>query len=248
MRNYWLKIMSGALIVFVVGMLGVTLVRHGMNQVSDVVRGTGPISLPIAFIPFEMGGTKLGKLDRVVLERTAPKKISSVRVDVNLEDSLVAQGLSQCKLAANFDASDEEHSKGIHIKTGKGHEGTFRCLSPSEADSTFVEFGQAVLHPGDVSLALFLPRDLVNELQTGNFLSDTSEKADSISEAMEALEDSINDAQEKKEDSLREQNQRLAESLRVAGRKRIDSIKVATLKLADSIKASTLKDNASRPR
>jgi len=247
MRNYWLRILVGALIIFAIGMIGVTLIRHGMGKVNDVVHGTGPISLPIAFIPFEIAGNKLGKLDRVVLERTAPKKISSVRVDVNLADSLVAQGLSDCKLAANFDAS-EEHSKGIHIRTGKGHEGTFRCLADADSDSTVVEFGQAVLHPGEVTLALYLPKDLVNELQTGSFLSDSSEKADSISEAMEALSDSISEATEAKADSVREENDKLAESLRVVGRKRVDSIKVAALKLADSIKAATLKGNAPRNR
>ncbi len=247
MRNYWFRILVGALIIFAIGMIGVTLIRHGMGKVNDVVHGTGPISLPIAFIPFEIAGNKLGKLDRVVLERTAPKKISSVRVDVNLSDSLVAQGLSQCKLAANFDAS-EEHSKGIHIKTGKGNEGTFRCLADGDSDSTVVEFGQAVLHPGEVTLALYLPKDLVNELQTGNFLSDSSDKADSISEAMEALSDSISEATEAKADSMREENDKLAESLRVVGRKRVDSIKVAALKLADSIKAATLKGNAPRNR
>ena len=245
MRNDWLRILVGALIIFAIGMIGVTLIRHGMVKVNDVVHGSGPISLPIAFIPFEIGGNKLGKLDRVVLERTAPKNISSVHVDVNLNDPLVAQGLSECKLAANFDAS-EEHSKGIHIRTGKGREGTFRCLAGADSDSTMVEFGQAVLHPGEVTLALYLPKDLVNELQTGNFLSDSSEKADSISEAMEALSDSISEATEAKVDSVREQNDKLAESLRVVGRKRVDSIKVAALKLADSIKAATLKSNAPR--
>jgi hypothetical protein len=251
MRNYWFRILVGALIIFAIGMLGVTLVRRGMVRVNDVVHGSGPISLPIAFIPFEIGGNKLGKLDRVVLERTAPKKISSVRVDVNLDDPLVAQGLSQCKLAANFDAS-EEHTKGIHIKTGKGQEGTFRCLGASDADSTadstMVEFGQAVLHPGEVTLPLFLPRDLVSDLQTGNFLSDSSETADSISEAMEALGDSISEAQESKADSLRQRNTQFAESLRTVGLKRVDSIKHAALRLADSVKAATLNGNASRPR
>ena len=158
MRNYWFRILVGALIIFAIGMIGVTLIRHGMGKVNDVVHGSGPISLPIAFIPFEIGGNKLGKLDRVVLERTAPKKISSVKVDVNLDDPLVAQGLSQCKLAANFDAS-EEHSKGIHIRTGKGNEGTFRCLAGADSDSTVVEFGQAVLHPGEVTLPSICPRN-----------------------------------------------------------------------------------------
>jgi len=247
MRNYWVRIMVGALIIFAIGMVGVTLVRRGMVKVNDVVHGSGPISLPIAFIPFEIDGNKLGKLDRVVLERSAPKKISSVRVDVNLKDPLVAQGLSQCKLAANFDASGE-HSKGIHIKAGEGHQGTFRCLGAGPTDSTLVEFGQTVLHPGEVTLPLFLPKELVDNLQTGNFLSESSETADSISEAMEALGDSISEAQETKADSLRQRNDRLAESLRVVGRKRVDSMKVAALKLADSIRAATLEGNASRSR
>ena len=50
-----------------------------MGRVKDVVRGSGPISIPLAIIPFEIGGNKLGTLDRLVLERTAPKNISSVR-------------------------------------------------------------------------------------------------------------------------------------------------------------------------
>src|SRR2546427_11374648 len=112
MRNYWVRIMVGALIIFAIGMVGVTLVRRGMVKVNDVVHGSGPISLPIAFIPFEIDGNKLGKLDRVVLERSAPKKISSVRVDVNLAASLVEQGLGQCKRAPRFEASGE-HSKRV---------------------------------------------------------------------------------------------------------------------------------------
>jgi hypothetical protein len=247
MRNYWVRIVVGALVIFAIGMIGVTLIRHGMVKVNDVVHGSGPISLPIAFIPFQIGGSDLGKLDHVVLERTAPKKISSVRVDVNLDDAMVAQGLSQCKLAANFDAS-EKHSKGIHIKRGEGRQGTFRCLAAGETDSTLVEFGRAMLHPGDVTLPLFLPKELVDNLQTGNFLSDSSETADSISEAMEALGDSISEAQEGKADSLQKSNARLGDSLREVGQKRADSIKDGALKLADSIKATTLKDNAPRPR
>jgi hypothetical protein len=247
MRNYWIKILVGALIIFAVGMIGVTLIRNGMVKVKDVVRGSGPISLPLAFIPFEIGGNKLGTLKRVVLERTSPKQISSVRVEVSLDDSLVAQGLSGCKLAANFDASREQ-SKGVHIRTGPGHSGTFRCLAGDETDSTLMEFGQAVLQPGDVTLALLLPKDLVNELQTGSFFSDSSETGDSLTDAMEALGDSIAEAQDSKADSLRERNGRLAESLRVVGRRRVDSLKQAALRLADSARAASLKEDASRPR
>lgn len=247
MRNYWFKILLGALVIFAVGMLGVTLVRSGIIKVNDVVHGSGPISIPLALIPFEIGGNQLGMLDRVVLERTAPKQISSVRVEIKLEDSLVAQGLSGCKLAANFDAS-REGAKGVHIRTESGVSGTFRCLKGEESDSALVEFGKAVLQPGGVTLALLLPKDLVADLQTGNFLSDSSDTSDSLTDAMEALGDSIEAAQEGKVDSLNERNNRLAESLRVVGRLRIDSLKQATLMLADSVRAASLKKDASRPR
>ncbi len=247
MRNYWIRILVGAVVIFAVGMIGVSLVRHGMVKVNDVVHGSGPISLPLGFIPFEIDGNKLGKLERVVLLRTAPKQVSSVRVEVSLSDSLVAQGLSGCRLAANFDASHND-SMGVHVRADRGKTGTFRCLQGDESDSSLVEFGQAVLQPGDVTLALLLPKDLVAEMQSGNVLSDSSEAADSLSDAMQALGDSIAEAQESKADSLQEQYGRLAESLRVVGRRRVDSLKAAALRLADSARAASLKQNAPRPR
>ena len=234
MRNYWIRIMLGALVVFALGMLGVTLLRKGVGKVNDVVHGSGPISLPLAFIPFEIGGNKLGMLDRVILERTAPKHISSVRVEIKVEDSLVALGLSGCKLAANFDAS-HDGAKGVHIRTEPGTDGTFRCLTGGDSDSALVEFGQAILQPGGVTLALLLSKELVADLQTGNFLSDSADTSDSLTGAMEALGDSIEVAQKRKIDSLNGRNNQLAESLRVVGRLRIEVLKQAA-------------DNASRPR
>jgi hypothetical protein len=186
-------------------------------------------------------------LDRVVLERSSPKQVSSARVEVKLEDSLVAQGLSECRLVANFDAS-HEHSKGVHIRTGPDHSGTFRCLTKNETDSTLVEFGQAVLQPGNVTVPLLLPKDLANELHTGSFFSDSAETGDSLTDAMEALGDSIAEAQESKMDSVREQTGHLAESLRVVGRRRVDSLKQAAHGLADSAHAASLRENAARPR
>lgn len=257
MRTYWIKILIGALVIFAVGMIGVTFVRHGVDKVHNVVHGTGPISLPLAFIPFEIGGSKLGTLSGVVLQRTTPKQIASVRVEVDMTDSLVAKGLTGCRLAANFDAS-HDGSKGLHIKHNESRGSTFRCLAAGQTDTALTEFGQAVLEPGGVTLPLLLPNDLVKELQSGSFLSDsadTSAAADSIAEAMEALGDSIEAAQESKMDSLQasmdkltESNNRMTDSLRGEGRRRLDSLRQAARGLADSARAASLKDDASRPR
>ena len=50
MRNYWLRILFGAVAIFAVGMVGVTLGRQGMGRVRGVVEGSGPITLPIPFV------------------------------------------------------------------------------------------------------------------------------------------------------------------------------------------------------
>ena len=76
MRNYWLRIALGALAIFTVGMIGVTLARQGVGRVRHVVEGSGPISVPLAFIPFHLNGQKLGTVSRVVLLREAPKQIA----------------------------------------------------------------------------------------------------------------------------------------------------------------------------
>jgi hypothetical protein len=246
MRNYWMKILLGALVIFAIGMIGVTLARRGMNRVEDVVHGSGPISIPLAIIPFELNGNKLGTLDRLVLERTAPKKITSVRVEVKLEDSLVAQGLSECRLAANLEAS-RRGRRDVNVNLDRGPGGMFRCVAADSTDTTLVEFGRAILQPGGVQLPLLLPKELVDELQSGNFFSDSSQASDSIADAMQALGDSIAEATDRKLDSMGARNAALSDSLRLVGRRRIDSLKQAALRLADSAKAASL-ENAPRPR
>ena len=100
MRSYWLKILLGAFGVFAVGMIGVSLVRGGIAKVNSVVEGEGPITIPLGLIPFVLGGERLGKLDQVTLNRDSPSHVSDVELQVDLSDSLLAQGLSGCRLAA----------------------------------------------------------------------------------------------------------------------------------------------------
>src|SRR5215216_1363478 len=103
MRNYWLLIALGAVAIFTVGMIGVTLTRQGVGKVRHVVEGSGPITLPLAFIPFHLNGRKLVNVTRVVLLREAPKQISAVELEAKVRDSAVARGLEGCRLLATFD-------------------------------------------------------------------------------------------------------------------------------------------------
>jgi hypothetical protein len=247
MRNYWLKILLGAFGIFVVGMLGVTLARKGMQKAKLVVSSSGPISIPLAFVPFNLGGSKLGTVDRVTLLRDAPKRVTAVELELNLQDSMVAQGLAGCRLAANLNSEKNHH--GFRVHSGQWGEGTFLCLPSDSANPDFVEYGHALVKPANLTIPLLLPSDMANDLAKGDFDSDSEAVADSIAEAAEAHADSMSQAMEERAESIgnakaergraigeaarrkaeritREMN-RMADSLRQAGVKRADSIRQA---------------------
>ena len=81
MRSYWMRILLGAMAVFTIGMVGVALFRHGRAKVTEVVAGSGPLSFPLPFVPFQLEGARLGTLERLVINREAPKKVSSVELE-----------------------------------------------------------------------------------------------------------------------------------------------------------------------
>ena len=243
MRNYWLRIAFGALAVFTVGMIGVTLARQGVGHVRSVVAGTGPLSFPLPFVTFNLDGQKLGKVSRVVLQRNAPKQIAGVQLEIRLNDSVVARGLEGCRLAANFnDDPDPDDPSGHARKLSKG---VFTCL-PSDTSQTpaeFEEFGHAVFQPGGVSVPLLLPTDVVSDLKEGHFDSSQSDSAaeaaqdaaDSVADLAEARADSIADAAEHKADSIVAQSRHLVDSLRREGLRRADSARRVVRRTQDSL-------------
>jgi hypothetical protein len=233
MRNYWLRIFLGAFAIFAVGMIGVKLVRSGVNRVHEVVEGAGPLNIPLAFIPFSVEGERLGTVQRVVLQRDEPRKVSSVEVHIDVGDSLVAQGLGGCLLAANLEGGPKE--QGVNVHVGRDSAGPFFCLKADSIPADMVEFGEAILQPGDVKVPLYLHGDLVTQLQEG-FTHDSAATAvvdaDSISaqarrEVDEALAESGIRA-----DSIGRVGRRLGDSLRKVGIARRDS---ALARMADSL-------------
>lgn len=222
MRRYWLRIFLGALAVFCIGMIGVTLVRHGVAKVNHVVEGDGPITIPLAFVPFLLGGDRLGTLQHVVLHRDAPRRVTDVKLYVKTADSLVARGLGGCRLGANFDR--DRSRSGFNINSGPA----FWCIQGDSLDSAFVEYGQAIFAPGAVTVPLFLPAELVSDLQdislTDSSAAGAEEQADSI--AAEA---------EQAADSLSARAEHLGDSLRGEGRRRADSARRIVRQMAESL-------------
>jgi hypothetical protein len=228
MRNYWLRIAMGAVAIFAVGMVGITLARQGVGRVRGVVEGTGPISVPLAFVPFKLDGQRLGTVNKLVLHRETPKQISSVELEIKLADSAVARGLEGCRLLANF--NDERPPHRNNIEVGPLSTGVFSCLHGDDSTGQFQDFGHAVLQPGDISVPLLLPNDIVDDLKRGDFGSNDGDAtgtaeaaADSIAEAADAKADSIAEAAEKRADLMVARTQRLVDSLRTEGLRRADS-------------------------
>jgi len=243
MRTYWLRILLGALAVFAVGMIGVTFARRTRDKVNAVVTGSGPLSIPLPFVPFELEGSKLGRLERLVVNREAPKKVSSVDLEVKLDDSMLVQGLAGCRLAANLE-SDSNKSGDINLRSHKLEDGAFFFCAKS--DSGLVEFGTVKLAPGDVTVPLLVPVSLAEQMRAGNWgdhddadSSDVlAERAESLADKAEEKADSIAEvAGQRAAASARAMGSRLGDSLRTAGKMRAESLQTALGRMADSLKA-----------
>jgi hypothetical protein len=240
MRTYWLRILLGALAVFAIGMIGITLVRRTKDTVTAVVTGSGPLSIPLPFVPFELEGNKLGRVERLVVNREAPKKVSSVDLEVKLDDSLLVQGLAGCRLAANLE-SDSSKGGDINIHANRMDERAFFFCAKN--DSGLVEFGTVTLSPGDVTVPLLVPLSLATDLRAGNWGDHNdadsadvlAERAESLAGKAEALADSIANIQEQRAEETRAIGSRLGDSLRAAGKLRADSLHKALARVADSL-------------
>ena len=241
MRSYWLRILLGALAVFCIGMVGVSIIRHGRDKVTEVVTGSGPLTIPLPFVPFQLDGDKLGTVERLVVNRDAPKKVSSVDLEVKLDDSLVAQGLAGCRLAANLE-SDSATKGDINVHVNRmGERAFFFC---AKSDSALVPFGTVTMQPGDITVPLLVPSTLAETLRSGRWGDEADStdaiatRAESIADRAEEIADSIQELHRDQErDAVRLVRTRLGDSLRAEGKRRADSVHRAVARMADSIRA-----------
>lgn len=236
MRSYWMRILLGAAAIFAIGMLGITLYRRGAAKVGEVVAGAGPLTIPLPFVPFELGGNRLGTLERLVVNRDAPKKVASVELQVKIDDSLVAQGLAGCRLAANLE-SDSGTSGDLNVHVRRKDRPFFFCAGD---DSSLVEFGTVTLNPGEVEVPLLVPESLADQLRSGMWdggrppdsADAIAERAESLAAKAQKLGDSLGRHHAQFAESMAVWGRHLSDSLRAAGRLRSDSI---LREMADSL-------------
>jgi hypothetical protein len=237
MQKYWLRIFIGAFAIFAIGMVGVNLVRRGHAKFHTLLVSADPLTIPLGFVPFVLEGERLGQLEEVVILRNTPRQVRAVELEVDLADSLVAEGLRGCRLAANFESDPKE--PGLNIRASRGARNTFSCLAGDSTPPEFVEFGEAIFQPGEVRVPLYLQAELVTEIHQALAADSTSEladeHADSLAEVAELKADSAADAAIRGADSMGRAGRRLGDSLRAAALRQVDSMRAELGRMADTL-------------
>ena len=221
MKSYWVKIALGALGIFAIGMLVVTMIRKARNQVRVYTDTSAPISIPFPFgiMPFRLDGARLGTIEHLTLLRDSPQGISNVRVRVKLADSVESSRLANCMLVV----TDVEH---FDERT------TFTCQNADTAGLELVPYGEVELEGTGSIYPLLLPAQAVADLRSETASTDIEARGDSIAEAADALADSLSEMA----DSITQANMEMADSIRHAAREKADSIRDAAYRMADSIR------------
>lgn len=200
MRNYWLRVIAGALAIFIVGMVLWNVLRIGRHRVENVVRSDAPLSFPLAFIPFKVDGRDLGTLSRLEVLRSAPGRVKRVNFRVKLADPAGDTTLANCILVAGDDA-------------GRTH--TFSCVQPADTSGKDLEsIGSIEVQDGE-TFDLLATRGTLR-----NFDININSDADSISAHYDAMADSISAHYDAMADSIQNaaemRGQQLSDSIRKA--------------------------------
>jgi hypothetical protein len=146
----------GAVVVFALGMTAISIYRNGRARVAALANSADPITIPLAIMPFQVDGDRLGRIQQVEIRRDAPKRVSGVGLVVKMNDSVASDDLlASCRLTVHDTPTDHQSP-------------SFHCATPADslADSLTV-FGDVRFEPGGVVRAFFLPARLVDQWREG---------------------------------------------------------------------------------
>ena len=232
MRSYWLRILLGALAVFAIGMIGVTLVRRGRDKVGGGRHGLRAADHPAAVraLPAR-AATSSGTIDRLVVNREAPKKVSSI--ELRGEARRLAGRPGSGRLPAGGQPRERLHAsrrRRQHSREPAGREA--RSSSAPRAIRDSMEFGTVVLIPGDVTRAAArarIARRAAPERRTGSDDDDSTadalaERADRSPTAAQEMADSAAERRASSDAAVAIAHSKLGDSLRAEGKRRADSL------------------------
>ena len=149
--SYWTKIGLGALAIFAVGMVIVTMGRRGTDWVDHVAHSASTISVPIVFVPFRLDGRDIGSIRRLNIMRDAPDHVTGATIEV--------------KLGGRAELPAEACALAIDDLDRIGDGATFYCAdAEAQAADGLVSFGTVKFEPGGASRELLLPQEVIEEL------------------------------------------------------------------------------------
>ncbi len=205
MRNYWLRIGLGALVVFVIGFALVQVGGLVKHKVVHTLSSTDPIPFPLAFFEFKLDGQNVGNVSRAVLLRDTPEHISGLTVVVAVPESSRAR-LADCILSL-------DDAQAINSRT------TFRCRQAADTVGLgLIPFARIAIKGSTDTFPLLLPKDAVKSLQDirirvnghGMEITSTADSLQAVADSIEAVTDSVREAIS---DSLHQAADRLTDSL-----------------------------------
>lgn len=154
--KYWFRIIFGMLAIFFVGMLVRSTVHKGRRAIGAVTHGSGPITIPLLGMGFKLDNERLGSLQKLRIERNAPKLVTGFHLYATLDDTAAIARFNDCRLTvSNPDNIDENTS--------------FRCASAEDSTSEeMVNFGSVTLMPSGKVLTLYIPESVRRDIQKNN--------------------------------------------------------------------------------
>ena len=151
--KYWFRIVLGMLAIFAVGMFVRAMAHKGKVMVTDFTHGNGPITVPLLGMPFRLGGVDVGSLQRLRIERSAPKMVSGFHLYATVDDTVAIARLADCRLTVTNPDNINEHT-------------SFTCVSAEDsAKQVMVPFGTVTLQPSGRELVLLVPESVRRDIQ-----------------------------------------------------------------------------------
>jgi hypothetical protein len=152
MNRYWLRIALGALGIFALGMVAIGFTRRGVEKVKELA-AQDHFSIPMAFLPFQLDGQRLGSLERVGVTRSAEGQLEGLQFVARLDSSQAAPAMASCLIALP-DAGD------------LGGGAKFVCLAAADsASGSYIPFGNVRFEPGGLERVLYVPAEMTHGIQ-----------------------------------------------------------------------------------
>lgn len=146
MNRYWLGIGAGALVVFGVGMAGISLGKKGLHELKTAVAGpvAEVLQEPIAALRFSLDGERIGRLQSLEVQSDGQWTDRAIHLVVGLDDPGAAAHLADCGIA------------GDRIR-GPKDDAHFRCVTEAQIErERLVQIGQVRFEPGQLERPLYI--------------------------------------------------------------------------------------------